>query len=86
MLDGKLLTQLEEVPASDDPTAARRREAERLVAAAGDDRQVLEAVQAGFLRRLHRASDDFKATEGLRVVDLALSLMPRPEGAWKYPR
>jgi hypothetical protein len=86
VLDSKLLAKLEEVPASDDPVAERRRQAEQLVAAAGDQRQALEAVQAGFLRRLHQASDDFKATEGLRVVDLALSLMPRPEGPWSYPQ
>jgi hypothetical protein len=29
------------------------------------------------IRRLHRASDDFAATEGLRVVEAALLSIPR---------
>lgn len=84
-LDRRLLAEIQEVPTSADPAAERRRQADKLVAAVGHARQDLEAVQAGFLRRLHLASNDFRATEGLRVVDLALARMPRPEGAWSYP-
>jgi hypothetical protein len=44
-------------------------------------RAPLEALRAVFISRLHRASDDFAATEGLRVVEAALSLLPWPEQA-----
>jgi len=77
----EVLTRLEMPPAGSDPTAERRSEAERLVAVLGGDRDLLDRLRSAFLRRLHRASDDFGATEGLRVVEAALWLIPWPEGS-----
>jgi hypothetical protein len=53
-----------------------------LAAVADGHREPLEQLRYGFIRRLHRVSDDFAASEGLRVVEAALSLVPRPEGVW----
>jgi hypothetical protein len=44
---------------------------------AGTRREALEHERAEFQARLHRRSDDFAATEGLRAVELALRLAPR---------
>lgn len=77
----EVLARLEMPPAGNDPAAERRREAERLVAVIGGDRDVLDRLRSAFLGRLHRASDDFGATEGLRVVEAALWLIPWPEGS-----
>jgi hypothetical protein len=67
-----------QVPPQHDRAGERRRAAEALAAMAGG-RAPLEAVRSVFIHRLHRASDDFEATEGLRVVEAALSLIPWPE-------
>jgi hypothetical protein len=82
-------------PQDDDPAAQRSRKAEALAAMASG-RAPLEALRAVFISRLHRASDDFEATEGLRVVEAALSRRPWPEQAnaqdrrrrprWRMPR
>lgn len=64
----------------------RRRRAEQLAAAANGDRGQLEDQRAGFLRRLHRTSSDFDAIEGLRTVEQALSMAPRPKGLWAWER
>ena len=77
----EVLARLEIPPGGDDPAAERRFEAERLVAAIGGDRDLLDRLRSAFLGRLHRASDDFGATEGLRVVEAALWLIPWPEGS-----
>jgi hypothetical protein len=69
-------------PPGDDPAAERRRRAEALAALANGRREPLEQLRYGFIRRLHRASDDFAASEGLRVVEAALSLVPRPGEVW----
>jgi hypothetical protein len=45
------------------------------------DRAGLEAQRAVFLDRLHRRSDDFEATRGLRAVSAALQLLPTREPA-----
>jgi hypothetical protein len=66
------------VPPQLELAGERRRGAEALAAMAGG-RAPLEAVRSAFIHRLHRASDDFEATEGLRVVEAALSLIPWPE-------
>jgi hypothetical protein len=71
---------LEVPPGGDDPAAGRRRKARDLAAALGGRRAALEELRSGFLRRLHRASDDFDATEGLRVTELALRMTPRSPG------
>jgi hypothetical protein len=62
----------------------RRRRAEQLVARVGGDRARLEAIRKQLLDRLHRASDDFAATDELRIVDLALVIAPRPRGLWAW--
>lgn len=70
----------------EDRAAQRRARAESLAAAADGDRQQLEDRRSVYLRRLHRSSADFDATEGLRTVELALSMIPRPEGLWAWQR
>jgi hypothetical protein len=77
--DDDFLSSIEVSPQGGDPAAARRRRAEVLVAFAGGRRGPLEELRLRYLRRLHRASGDFKATEGLRVVEAALA-DPHPEG------
>ena len=59
----------------------RRSQVEELVAIADGRRESVEQRRAYFLKRLHRASNDFDATEGLRVVEAALRLIPRPAAA-----
>ena len=56
--------------------AERRRRAERL-AAAVHERPSLEELRSTYIRRLHRRSDDFAATEALRTVEAAVSLVAR---------
>lgn len=75
-------TRLETPPRAADPEAERRRQARDLVAAVDGSREALEELRAGFLRRLHRASDDFGATEGLRVTEAALRLVPPLADLW----
>jgi hypothetical protein len=74
--------QIQISPQGEDPDEVRRRLAGMLTAAAGGNREPLEQLRARFLRRLHLASDDFAATAGLRVTEVALALVPRPEGVW----
>jgi hypothetical protein len=76
-----VLAWIEMPPEGDDPAAERRRRAEKLVAVVGGDRDLLERVRSELLQRLHRASDDFGATAGLRVVEPALWLIPWPESS-----
>ncbi len=66
-------------PSQDDPAAARRRDAEALLATVEGRRERLESLRLRYLRRLHRASDDFEATEALRVVERAMSMIPYAE-------
>jgi hypothetical protein len=61
----------------DDPAAERRRRIDALVRAAGGRREVLEELRSDLQQRLHTASDDFEATEGLRLVEAALARVPR---------
>lgn len=49
-------------------------------------REALEEMRSHYLDRLHRRSDDFAATEGLRAVERALATIPRPEGVWAWHR
>jgi hypothetical protein len=62
-----------------------RNELRDLHLAVDDDRSQLEALRLHYLDRLHRASDDFAATEGLRIVERALALVPRThdDSAWQ---
>ncbi|MGH9250295.1 MAG: hypothetical protein ACRD0W_12345 [Acidimicrobiales bacterium] len=79
VLDNNFLASIEVPPDGPNPVAQRRRHAEVLVALVGGCRERVEELRLRYLRRLHRASDDFGATEGLRVVEAALSLIPYPE-------
>ena len=82
LLGEVFFAEIQTPPQGEDPAAERQRRAEALVAVADGRREPLEQLRSRFIRRLHRASDDFAATEGLRVVEAALSLIPRPEGLW----
>lgn len=55
--------------------ADRDQAVERLIKDAGD-RRCLEAVSGLFVYRLHRRSDDFDATYGLKLVIAALQSAP----------
>jgi hypothetical protein len=46
------------------------------LAANATERAVLESQRAVFLDRLHRRSNDFEATQGLRSVSAALQRLP----------
>lgn len=80
----RLLAEIEHGSGAAERAALRHERAERLAASAAGDRQPLEDLRARYLHRLHRASDDFPATEGLRTVELALRMTPRPEGRWAW--
>ena len=58
-----------------DPDEERWQRAELLVAAVDGDRERLFELHSLFILRLHRASDDFGATEGLRVVESAIAMI-----------
>ena len=58
--------------------------AEALLADARGRREPLERLRASYQQRLRRASDDFEATDGLRVVERALTLLPPANGAWGW--
>lgn len=47
-------------------------EEETRVVEQAEDRVLLEALRAAYVRRLHRQSDDFDATRGLRIVTAKL--------------
>lgn len=79
ILEDHVASSVDVTPRDGDPAAARRRSAEVIAHLAGGRREPVEELRLHYLRRLHRASDDFGATEGLRVVETALTLMPRPE-------
>lgn len=55
--------------------ADRDQAVERLIKEAGD-RKCLEAARDLFVYRLHRRSDDFDATYGLKLVITALQRVP----------
>jgi hypothetical protein len=70
---------------ADDP-ARLRALADALVATTGGSRDLLEAIRRRYQTRLHAASDDFAATQGLRVVELALSRVSPTCGPSDGPR
>ena len=61
-----------------------RRAAERLLAAACQDRQRLERAASVLIRRLQVRSNDFEATLALRIVERALAAAPYPDGPWRW--
>jgi hypothetical protein len=73
-------------PLPRDPDDERRRRVEALVSMADGRPEPLEELRSCYQRRLHRVSDDFDATQGLRVVEVALTQIPRPEGLWAWQR
>lgn len=75
----ELHARIDATPEAPDPAWDRRRRAETLLALAGGRREPIQELRSRYLQRLHRASDDFDATEGLRVVGVALSLSSDPE-------
>jgi hypothetical protein len=80
----ELHARIDAIPEAPDPAWDRRRQAETLLALAGGRREPIEKLRSRYLQRLHRASDDFDATEGLRVVGVALSLSSDPEWASEH--
>lgn len=81
VLEDDLLARMDVHAERGDHAVERRRSAERLLAITGGRREPLEELRSRFWERLHRASDDFDATEGLRVTEAALALIPWPDGA-----
>ena len=67
-----------------DIAAALQGRALGLVEIAGGRRETLEDVRSRYIARLHRPGTDFAAIEGLRVVESALSMIPRPAGPWAW--
>lgn len=65
-------------------TTDPRRVAERLLAAAGRDRDRLERAASTLIQRLTIRSDDFEATLALRIVERALAAAPYPDGPWRW--
>ena len=74
-LNDDVLADLEAPTRADDPDAERWRRAQLLLAAIDGDRERLFELQSLFILRLHRASDDFGASEGLRVVESAIAMI-----------
>lgn len=65
-------------------TTDPRRAAERLLTAAGRDRDRLERAASVLIQRLKLRSDDFEATLALRIVERALAAAPYPDGPWRW--
>jgi hypothetical protein len=74
-LHDDVLADLEAPTPSTDPEEERWRRARLLLAAIDGDRERLFELQSLFLLRLHRASDDLGASEGLRVVEAAIAIL-----------
>jgi hypothetical protein len=80
-----LLTRIETIPAGAGAADERRRQVDELVEWSRAERAPLERLRARYLARLYEDSDDFRATEALRVVNAALARVPQPEAlfAWQ---
>jgi len=76
-IDDVGVNEVETLNAAQDGSFSRRSQAGALVALDGGQRELLEQRLVEFQNRLHNASNDFAATEGLRVVEAALRLVPR---------
>jgi hypothetical protein len=74
-LNNDVLAQIETPTRYQDPDEERWKRAERLIAAVDGDRERLFELQSLFILRLHQASDDLGATEGLRVVERAIAMI-----------
>ena len=80
------LANMESSSITADRAEERHQRAKQLAALADGDRHALEDLRARYLHRLHRTSDDFDATDGLRTVELALSMTPRTAEPWTWQR
>lgn len=67
-------------------TADPGRAGERLLAAAGWDRERLERARSLLIRRLQVRSSDFEATLALRILERALQRAPDRDGPWRWQR
>jgi hypothetical protein len=86
-MEEDLLAEIEAPARGPDLDMQLRRRAERLVAALGEDRERLFELRSLFALRLHRSSNDFGATEGLRVVERAIAMVtPRAARGAAPPR
>jgi hypothetical protein len=74
VMEEDLLAEIEAPARGPELDAQVRRRAETLVAALGDRERLFE-LRSLFILRLHRSSDDFGATEGLRVVERAIAMV-----------
>lgn len=70
------------MPVNETPSAAHRVDPE--ISAAGDDREVLERLRAGYQARIARRSDDFEATRGLKATERALNATTRTGDPWDH--
>jgi hypothetical protein len=55
---------------------------DELITLAGGCREPLERARDALQRRLWRRSDDFEATQGLRIIEGALGRVARPDEPW----
>jgi hypothetical protein len=74
-LKNDVLAQIEAPMPRESPDAARRLRAEMLLTALACNRERLFELRSLFILRLHKASDDFGATEALRVVEAAIAMI-----------
>lgn len=67
------------------PTPEAREDAiAGLRALSGQRREPLERVRAELQHRLAGRSDDLDATQGLRLIDAALTGLAWPDGPWRW--
>jgi hypothetical protein len=74
-LSNDVLAQIEAPTRYQDSDEERWKRAELLIAAVDGDRERLFELESLFILRLHQASDDLGATEGLRVVERAIAMI-----------
>lgn len=75
VLEDRSLAEIEAPTRGRDVQGETQRRAERLIAGVDGDRESLFELRSLFILRLHASSDDFGATEGLRVVERAIALL-----------
>jgi hypothetical protein len=86
VLDDDFLARMRAAPLTSDPADVRPQQVEALVHVVDGRRELLEDLRLRYQRRLHAASDDFEASEGLRVVEAALPLVRRRDEFWEKQR
>jgi hypothetical protein len=78
-LDDDFLVRMRASPPAGDPALDRHRRVQALLHHVDGRREPLEDLSRRYQQRLHAASDDLEATEGLRVVEAALARVPRQD-------